>query len=115
MTTFAKTFKRGDRVEHVEESLCRGIFLRLHGDGFSAEVDFGGDGGVDVLPLSDLRHAPVTVVGPLPPKAPSACPDCGGAIFVDFSAEMFDPTEARPKLRKVRAAFCSACEWAKEF
>lgn len=114
--TFKKTFRKGDSVQHVEESLCRGTFVRYTEGG--ALVDFGGDGGRAVVKLSEIKHGPVTVIGGSPIAKPGACPECGGAIEVQTRVEVSEPPREGETERRRRIAraveFCNGCEYAKE-
>lgn len=113
--TFTTTFKRGDSVEHREESLCRGTFLRYVGDGTNAVVDFI-DGGQSTVPFADIKHAPVRVVGPILKKSPTHCPHCGGELTLDNAALKFTPSAdgRKPTRKKVAILACGGCEYVYE-
>lgn len=111
---FAVTFRRGDRVALADEPTLRGTFLRYNGDGANAVVEFddGQSGRAARVPIASLRHAPVTIVGPLPPPPPTECPWCGGTLTLDNTAETVDRPGGRR--RRITAVFCGACEFAQE-
>jgi hypothetical protein len=44
--------------------------------------------------------------------ADEPCPECGSPLFIDVKAERHD---GNGRVRIVRAAFCSGCEFAHEF
>lgn len=112
--TFARTFRRGDRVQHVEESLCRGTFVRYSRVAGEAIVDFGGDGGVDSIKVALLRHAPVAIVGALPSAPPKYCPLCGQAVDVSDAIKV-TPRRGWPSIKRlVRVVACGFCEFLEE-
>lgn len=119
--TFARTFRRGDRVQ-VHAGTCvpcgayvHGTFLRGCGsDGVMCVVNIDG-AGQQAVPSSGLRHAPVTVIGPVPPAAPEHCPQCGQPLTVDSSAVRFTPRAGAPALRtQVMVAACGFCDFIQE-
>lgn len=111
----SRTFRRGDVVAHVEEPLCRGRFVRISRVVGEAIVDFGLDGGIASIPLAQIKHAPVTVVGPLPTPLPTTCPSCGAPLTIDAEAVRYTPRAGWPARRQtVRVAACSGCEFIQE-
>jgi len=114
--TFAKTFKRGDRVEDARiTGGMRGTFCRMEDNGANAVIAWDGL-GQHVEPMAILRHAPVTVIGPTPPKAPTDCPQCGQRLSVDHEAIRFTPRQgAVPQSKKVvSVAACGFCDFLTE-
>lgn len=114
--TFARTFRRGDRVVHVDDRLKAGAFVRYvsHTCGQDAVVHYDGDGQV-TAPVTVLRHAPVHVVGNRPPVLPTYCPWCGSTVTIDPEAVRVTPLPGhRPLLRRVRVAACDGCEHIQE-
>ncbi len=115
--TFAKTFRRGDRVAYtlVDGTVAVGEFVRISRESGFAIVEIGDPDGLISVDFETLRHAPVEVVGPLPAPLPTACPDCGGTLTVDPEARKGTPQPGgRTRYRTVRVAFCGGCEYAVE-
>lgn len=108
--TFVKTFRRGDSVRL---GTLRGTFLRP-GYGNLATVEWA-DGSMSSVDYDLLAHAPVTVVGPVPPRPPATCPRCGNALTVDPDAVKCTPWPGLPPERKaVAVTACGFCDFIKE-
>ena len=110
--TFAKTFRRGDRVAldgifavFVRAAYRNQAVITLEADGVMVNVDY-----------DSLAHAPVMVIGPTPPAAPRRCPQCGNALTLDPDAIKFTPRPdgQRPVKTKVRVAACGFCDFIQE-
>lgn len=73
-------------------------------------------GGRELAPYDQQtpagRRLFVTMGGEVPPAPVVACPSCGSPLDVDLDAETTTPDGIT---RRVRAAFCSGCEFVHEF
>ena len=117
--TFAKVFKKGDRIrfgDHV------GTFIRLGRVSGEAIVSSATQLQMFTVPFDELRHAPVTVVGPTPMKPRTVCPQCGAGLTANDATK----TDARELVRsqgglwysrprtEVRVVACGFCDFLEE-
>lgn len=110
--TFAKTFKRGDRVQMEGR---RGAFIRTARGGHNEAVVEWDGGEMATVDYDALRHAPVRVIGEMPAAAPRLCPQCGNALTLDPDAIKFTPMAGQRTLKKtVLVAACGFCEFIHE-
>ena len=110
--TFAKTFKKGDRVGRIYASDARGTFCRYEWNADQAIVEWDDSTGQNVEHVAALRHVPVTVVGPVPPKPPDTCPWCGAETYLDNDVATIEP--GNDTRRTILAVVCPECEFIEE-